>query len=422
LTVILPVGVLLVVGLLTPAAALFPHQGDVELYRQVAAAVAGGQLPYRDFPFPYPPLALVPMVVPYLVWPGGGPSLDAYHWLFLLWEAVLLAALVVTVRRIAVIQDTGPGAGVVGWRLLVLTLAAALPIAWRFDLAPAVLTAAALLAALEDRAAAAGVALGLGVLTKLYPAVLVPVLAARWVRRRTWPELGWLGIGFAATLAVVAAPFVPTTGAGMLQVLDYQSERGLQLESVGSGLVLLASVAGGAPARVVSNFSSMNLAGAGASAWLGATPVLTVAVFGLFAWLGYRRVRSDLSSADALTPESLILLAAVAIVALLVTNKVFSTQYVAWLLPFVALLRPSRFWVAVAAIALSSLIHPVLYDDLIAQRPLAVVVLNVRNGLLVALLVALALDLRQGQGVARPGGRGAVGPMASTAATPRSAV
>jgi hypothetical protein len=406
---VLPIVVLLVVGVLTPAAALFPHQGDVDLYRQVAAAVAGGRLPYRDFPFPYPPLALIPMVVPFLL-SGSQPSLDTYHWLFLGWEAVLLVALVVTVRRIAAIQagavpgDAAARVEAVSWRMLILTLAAALPIAWRFDLAPALMTAAALLAALEDRPAAAGVALGLGVLAKLYPAVLVPVVAVRWVGRRRWPGLGQYGLALAATLAIVVAPFVLATGGGLLTVLSYQGERGLQLESVGSGLVLLWARLGGPPTAVVSNFSSMNLSGSAAGAWLSALPWLTAAVFGLVAWLGYRRMRSDLRADGVVATDTIVLLAATAIVALLVTNKVFSTQYVVWLVPFAGLLSRSRFWLAVVAIALSSLIHPVVYDQLIAQDALAIAVLNVRNGLLVALLVALGVDLWRGRGVARPAG------------------
>src|SRR5215212_11859366 len=98
---LLPAGVLVLTALLTPTAALFPSQGDVDLYRRTAASIVDGQLPYRDIPLPYPLLALVPMLAPTLVWPGADPSLEMYELLFVGWEAILVVITAWAVRRIA---------------------------------------------------------------------------------------------------------------------------------------------------------------------------------------------------------------------------------------------------------------------------------------------------------------------------------
>jgi hypothetical protein len=73
---------------------------------------------------------------------------------------------------------------------------------------------------------------------------------------------------------------------------------------------------------------------------------------------------------------------------------VFSIQYVVWLVPFAALLGGLRFWLAAAMVALTMPIHPLLYDELVAQEALPVLILNVRNALLVALTVWVLFDLR----------------------------
>ena len=392
-----PVMLLLVVGLLTPVPALFPNQGDVQLYMRTGEAVVGGLLPYRDFPLPYPPLALVPMVVPYVAWLPGEPSLDLYHWLFLAWEAGLLVALVWVLGRIG--DRLGRH---VERPLIILVVLTVLPLAWRFDLFPALLATIALWAALEDRPLASGVAIGLGIMAKLYPVVLVPVLALRWLSFDRLPSLGRFGAAVALTIVLVAIPFLSATGTGMLQVLDYQAERGLELESIGSGVALAAAALGLAPVAVESSFSSMNAVGPAASAWLAIQTGLTSVVFAVVAAIAGRRVVTELRGAGEVHAETLITVAATAILALLVTNKVFSVQYVVWLLPLAALLRGGRWWLAAAATGLSTAIHPVLFADLIAREVLPIAVLNLRNGLLIALLAWLVMDLWRG--VARPAG------------------
>ena len=92
--------VLVLVAALTPTSVLLPHQGDVNLYLEKAGAVASGQVPYRDVPLEYPPLALVPMVVPYLLWPLGQVDLDTYKWLFAGFEAVLVVGLGLVLARV----------------------------------------------------------------------------------------------------------------------------------------------------------------------------------------------------------------------------------------------------------------------------------------------------------------------------------
>ena len=83
---------------------------------------------------------------------------------------------------------------------------------------------------------------------------------------------------------------------------------------------------------------------------------------------------------------------------LLATAKVYSIQYVVWIVPLVALLEGRKFWLAAATVALTIPIHPLLYEGLVNQEPLPILVLNLRNALLLALLAWMLRD------VARPAG------------------
>jgi hypothetical protein len=131
-----------------------------------------------------------------------------------------------------------------------------------------------------------------------------------------------------------------------------------------------------------------------ATAWLAIVPALTIVGFAVLGWLGWRRIRAEGASTGGIQAGTVVTLAGASVLMVLVTSKVYSIQYIVWLLPFMALLRGRMFWLAAAIAALTMPIHPLLYSELVNQEPLPVLLLNVRNGLLVALTVWFLADLR----------------------------
>jgi hypothetical protein len=409
----LPAILVIAVVALTRTSELFPNQGDLNLYLEKATAVAAGQFPYRDFPFEYPPAALVPMVVPYLAWPFSAVDLDRYKWLFGGWEALLAFGLALVLDRIvrlagdadAADATRGPSMAArrfrTGLRLVLVCAGAVLAIAFRFDLFPALLMAVAVWAALSGRPGAAGVALGLGVLGKLFPIAILPAIAVPWLVPFDVRGLVRLGQGLVGTLLAGLLPFVAVAGSqATFQFLRYNTDRGLQVESIGGGLAVFVGLLRGQPVQMDFGFSSVNVDGDFASAWLGVLPILTIVGFGLVAWLGWRRIRAEAALPTGIRPSTVVALATVSLLMLLATSKVYSIQYVVWLVPFAALLGGLRFWLggqfwlAAALVALTIPIHPLLYADLVKQAALPILVLNVRNALLITLLAWLLWDLR----------------------------
>jgi hypothetical protein len=416
----IPGVVIMAAAALTPAKEFTANQGDVRLYFDNAAAIVAGRTPYSQVPLEYPPLALVPMLVPYLLAPGGHPDFDQYTWLFAGWEALLVLALGVVLVQVArrggmETRRRDPG-WIVAWRLPILVGGAALAIAWRFDLFAALLLAIALWATFADRPIVAGVALGLGVLAKLFPIVAAPALALAWLAPRDDGRLLRFGFATGLTVALGLLPFLAVAGTDALSFLGYQAQRGLEVESIGAGVVLLDGLARGQPVEMHSPFKAVEVFGPLAQSWLGLLPAMTLAGYGALAVAAWRAVRLDLALAGRVGTDRLTTVAGASVMVLLLTSKIFSIQYIVWLVPFAAVLPRRKFWLAAAIVVLTMPIHPFLFAGLVAQEPLPILVLNLRNALLLALTLWVLVDLWRGRtrrpepiasvrrGLARPAG------------------
>ena len=399
---IAPALIVLAIGLVTPTNALFPDQGDVSLYLEKAHAIASGGVPYRDFPFEYPPLAILPMVVPYLLAaPFGQVTLDVYKVLFAGSEAILLGLLGLVLGRIVRRGGSAiPGSSEreLAGRLLLLTMGAALALTWRYDLFPALLLTTGLAAALDGPPVATGLAIAVGTLAKLFPVAALPALASRWMAPIDPRQVARLLVTFALVTALVMGPLLLFAGGDALAFVGYQAARGLEIESIGGGLAVLAGLVSGQPPSLSFGFSAVDVEGSLAAAMLRVLPLVTVAAFGLLAAVGWRRIRVDVAAVGRVRRVTVSTLTAASVLVLLVTSKVYSIQYVVWLVPLVTLLPRPQFWLAALAVALTMPIHPILFAALVRQEALPILVLVARNALVVVLTAWVVTDL------ARPAG------------------
>lgn len=410
-----------VVAALTPESAFVGAQGDVNRYYAVGASVLNGATPYSEVTLEYPPFALAPMILPILLWPFGEPTFTTYVWLFAGQQAFLLVILGLVLGRVVALGGAAKGAAegapdsvasavaadsvardvaemrrrqrAVAWRLLALVLGAALAVTWRFDLFPTLLALVGLWAALARFPVGAGAAIGAGMLAKLFPVVIGPVLALIWLVPIDRDRQLRFAVAGATVLIAGMVPFLGLAGLDAFAFVGYQADRGLQIESVGGGLVLLLGLITGDPNRLTSPFSAWEVTGTAARVFLVLSTAALIAGLGWLALLGWRRARADAAGSGSVAAASVVGLASAAIFLLVLTSKVFSIQYVVWLLPFAALLPGRQFWLAAAAVALTMPIHPFLYEALVRQEALPILVLNLRNGLLAALFAWLVWSL-----------------------------
>ena len=368
-----------------------PRDGGPLVFFQMADKVASGLVPYRDFVLEYPPVALVPLVFPRLI---SGPSEAAFTVPFTL---VAIAITLATGAAVAWLAGRGWSAlsrndSIIAFAALFF--AAAPQVLWRFDIFAALFTALALIAVASGRPGWAGFALALGAATKLYPAFLLPVLFAYYAFGRRWRSSAMVVFGFAAMLGALAALLVVVAGRDAFTFLTYQEDRGFEIESVIAGLAMLSHNLFHTRAIVTFGFGSFEvespliatLTGPNALVMLGLGVLLAVTLAYSFDrdWRRYRTVM----------PMTLINFLLATLLLVMLANKVLSPQYIAWLLPFGALLPWRKTALLLVICLLTTIGYPLLFDELRRMQPLAVDILNVRNLLLLVMFTWLVLPSR----------------------------
>lgn len=299
----------------------------------------------------------------------------------------VVAFLVIDLTLLAVLARAGRA----GAWLWVVGGAALGPVLWlRYDLLVGLLVVLGVMMR-ERRPAWAGVALGLAVLLKLWPLVIVPALLLRGQWR------GWLAALVGTLGAGVVLEIVLRGPGSLLTPVTYQAGRGVQIESLWANPTLLAR-RGDDPGEVWEfAFRAFQLQGSSTTTASAVTVVVLVAA-GLGLLAATHRCRTGLL--PALRGYG----AAVMAVLVVATNAVFSPQYVMWFAPLVALavawtwrapLPPATLVIVTASTsvliaALTQVVWPWSYRELLALTPWVLTVLTVRNVAVVVLAGLLA--------------------------------
>lgn len=376
---------------------------DLRIYYEYASKAMEGQVPYRDYVVEYPLAAFPFLFLPRLF----VRDLPAY------WVAIgleMLLANAVGVLGVAWWVNRYESREALSRRLIwysVYFLALCPLLLTRFDMIPTVTGFAAACFWYSGRAGAGGFLAGLGALMKIFPGVLAAPgfvwdLAGRGTRpqRGSGPQegelvvesrspvelrfrRGWGTFTFVATAAAGALGWVALGGVGVIRSLNYHVERGLEIGSVYSGLLMAISTVRGTPLTTLYTHSSMELIAPGSGSLAGIAFPLQVAALLFVAWRFWRtESREPMRYATA------------AILAFVVFGKVLSPQYMIWLLPFVAVLggRVGMLarWAFVGACCATTLIYPWGMHRVLSFHPLAILALNGRNGLLLGMWLLLA--------------------------------
>jgi hypothetical protein len=287
-----------------------------------AEAIESGAKPYGDEELEYPPLSIPVLVAPAL-WGG---TLDGYN------SAFQVEMLVVDLAIVLLLALWLPGSrrNVIGaltvYTLGVLAISSIAlgdsdiddaPLALsRFDLVPAALVLAAVLARERARSATWGALLAAGVAVKAYPLALLPALA-RGERRP-----GRAALGALAPL-LVAAALVLWFGDDFTSAIGYHADRGLQIESLAATPLEIAAINDVRSAAEYGS-GSFNYTAEGAEAARAISIGLLVSLYAVVLWAGWRARTPHLQWATAL------------LAVLVVFSPVLSPQFMFWLLPLSA--------------------------------------------------------------------------------------
>jgi hypothetical protein len=355
---------------------------DTVEYQRYGGLINDGHVPYRDFDVEYPPGALPVFALPAI----GQPSFRIYQREFQTLMALCgvgaLAAMAVVLRSVgATLPRSAAALGFAALAPLVLGSI----VLYRYDLWPAALAVAGLAGVVAGRPRLGFAALGLGFVVKVFPAVLVPpALAYVWRRHGRREALLCLTVA-AAVAAACIVPFLALAPHGVWDSVVRQVSRPLQIESLGSAVLVTAHQFGGLALAVVSSHGSQNLTGPRADAAAQVESVLlVVALLGIWAAAALGPAR----------PDRLVRYAAASVTAFVAFGKVLSPQFMIWLIPLVPLVRGRRGLAASAllglALLLTQLWFPFRYWRLVFSLDAGIWFLVLgRDLVLVALLVLL---------------------------------
>src|SRR6266542_3877377 len=333
LPALLPLLVRLVFGSVYLAFLPWPDLGDIAFYYTLGQQSDAGFYPYLHYWMEYPP------IFPWLVvglWRGLAWLSAAAPTAVQFWTAYPLLMFCVDAANVVLVQLVarrvhGPRAA----RLAALVYAASPVAVWYsagwYDPLAVLAFLSGLLAVLDRRARTAGVLIGLGILTKVYPGVLLLALPVAMGWRATWRAV-------AATIGTLAVVLVP------LAVLR--------------GDVLVASLTAVA---VDSTASARVIA------------LVVQATLVVVLWAAWRLLR-----ADDRGPRQTVALATLGVALFMLSNKGYSPQFVIWLLPLLLVMWPNRrgllyyMWFSLHVLAYYRLVLPTiaqyyLYDSVTAE-------------------------------------------------------
>jgi uncharacterized membrane protein len=270
-----------------------------------------------------------------------------------------------------------------------------------FDIIPAVLVLAALVFFISGKSNIAWAFAGLGILTKLYPIIVVPFFVLYQLRQKQYKQIAQ-GAGILIVIVqALSLPWLVLNAKGFLATYVYHLERGLHSESTYGSILLLGKITGLVQVEGIYNYGSWNLYSTLADQLAGFSIIIMAGLLGFVYILYLRSIleeTKDPVETAGLKPAATIMLircVAAAILIFMLSGKVFSMQYMVWLCPLLPLVTGRRrvhFYAAfLTAGVISQIIYPYFYVQFEQFAPAPVVMIFIRNILLVFCAVLLLL-------------------------------
>lgn len=301
--------------------------------------------PFRTLPKEYPFLVLVPLSLPLLL------PLPLYKVGFALLMFLAICSIFALLSSIR-------SSGVAFSFLLYLVLGCLGTAEGRFDLLPSLCTFVALILAEKRRWNSAFALLAIAILLKLYPLILLlPFLIAQQMQMQgkwlSWKRVQPLCICIAICAGVSLISLLLSVD-GTVGPLSYFEFRPLQIESLSASIVWLIGTIAHLPLTYVYSFGSRNIVSSFSSIVSSAMTLLLLCGLLCIAWLQWRG-KISLAWATLLT-----------LLVVLLTGKVFSAQYLIWVVPFVAYVGESdtRWLLGWGLVSLlTTIIYPFIYEQ-----------------------------------------------------------
>ena len=323
------------------------------LYFRYAESMVSGNMPYSDFDAEYPPFAMLMILLPRLI------SWDSFSYqiAFGIVSYVFLLAGLYWTYGIAERYTEHPKR--ICDLYIIFTIILLDFVLDRYDIFPMVMMIGAMYLFSKEKYPAAWLILAIAAATKLYPALAIPFFIIWHLKRKESRNI-LVGLGLCVAVAAVCMlPFAIKDMDTMFTFLTYHMDRGLQTEAPISGIFMLLDKLGLTEITYRFDYGSDNIYGSVPDAIAKVMmPLMALCIVALCCYHAYLTFRKG--DDNALT---VIMFTLAALMAFMLISKVLSSQYLVWIIPFIALLvmacdteRGKRvFYVFVASVILTQL-------------------------------------------------------------------
>ena len=358
-----------------------------------------GDIPITE----YPPLSLIFFVIPRIFFSDS----FGYNIGYVIMIFVITIIGLHLMRRTAESLNMNPV-----WAMTIYSVLIALLLEYvadRYDIIPAVMTLASFYFFINKKMPVAFIILALAMMTKLYPAILLPIYLIIYMVERDWKGFATGTVWFLIGAAVVALPCLLIEPDLIMGFMGYHSVRPLEIDSFAATLIYPFSLFGLTDVWIqastdAGSYGSDNLRGPLCDAvapWL--TPIMMVLIVLFILWYGNVRYRLEKVDERAFVLSAAIF---ISLMIFILVGKVLSSQYIIWVVPFLALslllmkdhkLKWRIFWLSVATVVLTQINFAYTYlvtggGESISS--LSIIMILVRNLMLLAITLLLLKEIR----------------------------
>ena len=367
-------------------------------YFPVAEAMFTGHTPYHhynDLAWEYPPLALVVMLIPrvFASTPYGYQiSFDVMMMLFAFFESYLVYRAVREKENAVIISI----ANLVLMTMMIIDGS----VLERFDIVPAVICLAAVILYLDERYTWAFVLVAIGSLVKIYPALLFLAFIIPFIVKKDWKNTARMTSVTAAVGLAVMAVFYVICSNELMNFITYHSDRGLQIESVAGSFIDIFAAVGWTEVSTVITFGSCNIVGNLPDMMSPIVMPLLVIMILLacaFQFLACKKDKADM-----------VFFSMLYVMVFMIFNKVFSGQYIMWIVPMVVLFFITREWDDSSWVSFGLITSATIMTMVIMSLPLyrmetgAMLLVFIRNMVFLALLIYVVKHFADENGLFKP--------------------
>ena len=284
---------MLLIGLFAYEALPDWHDDSMKIYYHYSNRFIEGSVPYQDYDAEYPPLAILAFGLPHLLAIGKQLTLQEYTYRYLIVNVLYCLGISITILRLTYQQKFSNQFKIQTIALLLIaTVVTAFILPWRSDLFPAFLTILALYFLIAERPILSGFVIGLAVLAKVYPVFLIPVFGIYLLLKDNFLSLKRFILGGVGSILLLIPLFILAPN-WLSHFLSYHADRGLEIESVYSGLLLFLQMLGIGTAKTEFSFGAFHLVSGYATIIIKWLPYLTIAAFAIVYCASYYHFRNS---------------------------------------------------------------------------------------------------------------------------------